>query len=96
MKILRAYAIAVMICLSVTSVTACIFVADENARRISLGSENAVAVVSSSDEELYENAVNVSDILIKIKNATEKAASIAPPPLSNIYWLIINAESLLS
>ena len=85
-----------MICLSVTSVTACIFVADENARRISLGSENAVAVVSSSDEELYENAVNVSDILIKIKNATEKAASIAPPPLSNIYWLIINAESLLS
>lgn len=96
MKIFRLYIIAVLVCFSITSVTACIFVADENARRISLGSESAVAVVNSSDEELYENAVNLSDVLIKIKNAAEKAASIAPPPLSNIYWLIINAESLLN
>ncbi len=96
MKILRAYAVAVMICLSITSVTACIFVADENARKISLGNESAVAVINSSDEGLYENAVDFSRYLIKIKNATEKAASISPPPLSNIYWFIVNAENLLN
>lgn len=96
MKILRAYAVAAMICLSITSVTACIFIADENAKKISLGSESAVAVINSSDEELYANAVNLSHILIKIKNTAEKAASIAPPPLSNIYWFVINTENLLN
>lgn len=96
MRILRLYIIAAMICLSITSVTACVFIADENARKISLGSESAVAVINSSDEELYENAVNLSPALTKIKIATEKAASIAPPPLSNIYWFVINIKSLLN
>jgi len=96
MKILRAYAVAVMICVSITSVIACVFVADENARKISLGNESTVAVINSSDENLYENTVNLSHILSEIRNATEKAASISPPPLSNIYWLIVNSESLLN
>lgn len=96
MKVLRAYAVAVMICISITSVIACIFVADENARKISLGNESAVAVISSSDVNLYENSVDFSRILINIENATEKAASISPPPLSNIYWFIVNSESLLN
>ncbi|MEE1011191.1 MAG: hypothetical protein U0L11_04040 [Acutalibacteraceae bacterium] len=96
MKILRAYAVTVMICLSIISVTACVFVADENARKISFGSESAVAVINSSDEGLSENTVNLSEIFIKIKNVTEKAVSISPPPLSNIYWFIVNSENLLS
>ena len=96
MKFLRAYAVAVMICISLTSVTACVFVADENARKISLGNESAVAVISSSDEDLHENAVNLSHVLTKITSTTKKAASIAPPPLSNIYWFIVNSENLLS
>ena len=96
MKILRAYAVAVMICVSITSVIASIFIADENARKISLGNESAVAVISSSDEGLLENEINLSHILIEIKNTTKKAASIAPPPLSNIYWLVVNTENLLT
>ena len=86
MKILRAYAVTAIICLSLTSITACIFVADENARKISLDDKSAVVVISSADEKLFENAVNFSKYFEKIKTATEKAASIAPPPINNIYW----------
>lgn len=88
MKILRAYAVTVIICLSLTSIISCIFVADENARKISLGAESAVVVISSGDERLNEGDVNISPALEKLKEAAKKAASIAPPPVSNIYWLI--------
>lgn len=96
MKILRAYAVAVMICVSITSVAACVFVADENAKKISFGYESTVAVINSADENLYENAVDFSPVLTKIKNAVKKAASIAPPPVNNIYWFVVNAGSLLN
>lgn len=96
MKILRAYAVAVMICISITSVIACVFIADENARKISFGNEITVAVISSSDEQLRENEVDFSHIIVKIKDTTKKAASISPPPLSNIYWFVVNSESLLN
>ncbi len=88
MKILRAYAVTAIICLSLTSIISGIFVADENARKISLGSESAVVVISSNDEKLNENAINISPALEKLKEAAKKAASIAPPPINNIYWLI--------
>ena len=88
MKILRAYAVTVIICLSLTSIISGIFVADENARKISLGTESAVVVISSGDERLNEGDVNISPALEKLKEAAKKAASIAPPPVSNIYWLI--------
>lgn len=96
MKILRAYAVTAIICLSLTSIAACIFVADENAKKISLGNESAVVVMNSSDEKLYENAVNPSPLFEKIKNAAEKAAGIAPPPFSNIYWFAVNSKTLLN
>lgn len=96
MKIMRAYAVAVMICFSLTAITACLFIADENARKISFGSENAVAVISSTDENLYENSVNFSHFIESLKDATKKAASFAPPPVSNIYWFMVNSENLLN
>lgn len=86
MKILRVYAVTAIICLSLTSIIACIFVADENARKISLDDKSAVVVISSADEKLFENAVNFSKYFEKIKTVTERAASIAPPPINNIYW----------
>ena len=88
MKILRAYAVTVIICLSLTSIISGIFVADENARKISLGTESAVVVISSGDERLNEGDINIFPFLEKLKEAAKKAASIAPPPVSNIYWLI--------
>ena len=88
MKILRAYAVTAIICLSLTSIISGIFIADENARKIRLGSESAVVVISSNDEKLNENAINISPALEKLKEAAKKAASIAPPPINNIYWLI--------
>ena len=88
MKILRAYAVTVIICLSLTSIISGIFVADENARKISLGTESAVVVISSGDKKLSEGDVNISPALEKLKEAAKKAASIAPPPVNNIYWLI--------
>lgn len=88
MKILRAYAVTAIICLSLTSIISGIFVADENARKISLGTESAVVVISSGDERLNEGDVNISPALEKLKEAAKKAASIAPPPVNNIYWLI--------
>lgn len=95
MKILRAYAVTAIICISITSIIACIFIADESAKKISLGDESAVVVFSSTDENLYEQAINPMPIIEKIKKAAEKAASIAPPPVSNIYWFAVNTESLL-
>lgn len=94
MKILRAYAVIAIICLSLTAISACIFVADENAKKISLGSECAVVVMSTSDEKLYEKAVNTSDVFKKIIDAAEKAAGIAPPPVSNIYWFFNSGNQL--
>ena len=88
MKILRAYAVTVIICLSLTSIISCIFVADENARKISLGTESAVVVISSDDKKLNDGDINISPAIEKLKEAAKKAASIAPPPISNIYWLI--------
>ena len=88
MKILRAYAVTAIICLSLTSIISGIFVADENARKISLGTESAVVVISSGDKKLNEGDVNISPALEKLKEAAKKAASIAPPPVNNIYWLI--------
>ena len=88
MKILRAYAVTAIICLSLTSLISGIFVADENARKISLGTESAVVVISSGDKKLNEGDVNISPALEKLKEAAKKAASIAPPPVNNIYWLI--------
>ena len=88
MKILRAYAVTAIICLSLTSIISGIFVADENARKISLGTESAVVVISSGDERLNEGDINIFPFLEKLKEAAKKAASIAPPPVSNIYWLI--------
>lgn len=96
MKILRAYAVTAIICLSLTSIAACIFIADENTKKISVGSESAVVVMSTSDEKLYENAVNPSAVIGKIMNAAEKAAGFAPPPFNNLYWFAVNAEKLLS
>ncbi len=92
MKILRAYAVTAIICLSITSVIACIFIADENAKRITLGNESAVAVISSSAEKLGENMVDFSGVFEKIINGAKKAAGYAPPPINNIYWFAVNSE----
>ncbi len=91
-KIIRYYIITAVVCMSITALTACIFVADENARKISLGQEFAVVVMNASAEKYYDSAVNAMPLLEKIKSGAKKAASIAPPPLSNIYWIIVNSE----
>ncbi len=96
LKILRAYAVTAIICLSLTSIISGIFIADENARKISLGSENAVVVISSGDEKLSNGEIDISPALEKIKNAAKKAAGIAPPPISNIYWFVVNTKTPLS
>ena len=75
MKILRAYFITAAAVLCLTATAACIFIADENVKKISLGSENAVIVLNSADERLYEEAVNPLPLLEKIKDAAKKAVS---------------------
>ncbi len=96
MNIIRAYAVAVIICLSITSIISGIFIADENARKITLGDETAVVVISSDDEKINEGDINISPALEKLKNGAKKAAGFAPPPISNIYWFAINTENLWS
>ena len=96
MKIIRAYAVAVIICLSLTSIISGIFIADENARKITLGDETAVVVINSGDKKLGEGDVDISPALEKLKNAAKKAAGFAPPPVSNIYWFAVNTGNLWS
>ncbi|MBQ8763977.1 MAG: hypothetical protein IJZ07_07720 [Clostridia bacterium] len=92
MKIFRAYIITVIACISIASTVACIFIADENARKISLGEEFAVVVMSSAEESLDENEINPLPAIRKIAEGIKRAASIAPPPVSNIYWFIQGIE----
>jgi len=92
MKIFRAYIITAVVCLCLTSSIAAIFVADENAKKITLGQENTVLVLSSADEKYYSDPINPLPFLEKLKEGAEKAASIAPPPISNIYWFVINSK----
>lgn len=96
MRIFRAYIIAAIVCISITTTTACIFIADENAKKISLGEESAVVVLNSSDEKLYDDTVNPLPALRKIEEAAKKAAGFAPPPISNIHWFLVNSEKIMS
>ena len=52
MKLLRAYAVTAIICLSLTSIISGIFIADENTKRVSLGTKSTVVVMGSGDEKL--------------------------------------------
>lgn len=49
MKLFRAYIITVIVCISVSSILACIFIADENARKISLGENYSVVTAEELD-----------------------------------------------
>lgn len=94
-KIFRAYIITAAVCLCITSAIAGIFVAEENAEKIMLGQQTAVLVLNSTDEKYYSDTVNPVPFLKKLKESAEKAASIAPPPISNIYWFVFNTEKLM-
>lgn len=90
MKIFRAYIITAIICISITTIAACIFIADESAKRITFGDESTVIVFGSKAEPLGENEINPLPVIEKIKDGAKKAAEIAPPPISNIYWFFAN------
>jgi hypothetical protein len=94
MKILRAYAVTVVICLSLMSVASCVFLADESAKKVVLGSESAVLVMNSTDEKIYGQAYNLTPITEKLAELVKKAAGLAPAPISNIYWFAVNISKI--
>jgi len=59
-------------------------------------SENYAVVSANTSEPLSQNEVNIplpsADLVQKMK----EAASVAPPPVSNIYWFWVNTKILLS
>lgn len=87
MKIFRAYVVTAMVCISITLAAAYIFIADENAKKISLGEESAVVVIGSSDERLYGNTMNPLPTINKVKEYSKKFFTFAPPPIGNLYSL---------
>lgn len=95
-KLFRAYIIVAVVCISITVMAGCIFIADETARMVSMGEETAVVVLNSTDEKLYEDSVNPLPMLEKLKKAAEKAAAFAPPPVNNIYWCIQSRKNVES
>ena len=92
-KFFRIYLIAVMIFASITALTASIFLADESAKKITFGEKTAVVVISSREAPATENEIDVSHLLEKIKEEIKKAAGIAPPPISNLYWIAVTSEN---
>ena len=54
MKLFRAYIITVVICISIFSTVACIFIVDENARKISLGDEYTVITMEEIKPVIQE------------------------------------------
>lgn len=91
MKIIRAYIITALICMCITASAAFVFIADENAKKISLGQESAVLVIGSADKRLSPQETDISLAAKKAVEILKKAAGIAPPPVSNIYWLVVTA-----
>lgn len=96
MKFFRAYIITAVVCLSITTSLSAIFIADENAKKIALGQENTVLVFSSTDENYYPDSYNPMPLIETLKKGAEKAAGIAPPPISNIYWFVINSKRIMN
>ena len=93
MKIFRAYILTVILCISISSTVACIFIADENARKISLGEEYTVVKIDETFKTDDKNSINPLPVLQKIAQTAKKAASFSPPPVSNIYWFIQGIKS---
>lgn len=91
MRIFRAYIITAIICISITAFTASVFIADENARKISLGEKPAVVVINRNEKPMKSYETDASPVLERIKEAVKRAASIAPPPVNNVYWIISNS-----
>lgn len=87
MKLFRAYIIAVVACMSIATMTGCIFIADETAKKVSFGEESAVVVINSTDEKLYDNTVNIAPVIEKISETIKKAAAFLPPPVNSIYYI---------
>lgn len=96
MKLFRVYIITAVVCLSITMSISAIFIADENAKRITLGKESTVLVFSSADEKYHSDVFNPMPILEKLGKGAEKAAGIAPPPISNIYWFVVSSERIMN
>lgn len=86
LKLIRNYITVIMICASLTFCAAGILSADESARRVVLGEQNAVLVLNSTGRSPANAAEDISPILRKAAEITEKAVLFAPPPISNIYW----------
>lgn len=82
--------IAMILVISLTFSAVCIFTADEAAKKVTLGENRAVLVLGSDSEKLDDGTTDLAGYFEKAKAAIETAASIAPPPISNIYFLIKN------
>ncbi len=96
MKIFRAYIITAVVCLCITLSLSAVFVADENAKRIALGEESAVLVFGNMTEKQHNDSFCLTPVLCELKKGAEKAASIAPTPISNIYWFVVNSKNLMN
>ncbi len=88
MKLFRAYIITVVVCISIATMTGCFFIADETAKKVSLGEESAVVVINSADEKLYGNTVNITPVIEKFIQTIKKAAAYMPPPVNSVYYFI--------
>lgn len=73
-----------MIIASITALTASVFVADENARKITLGERIAVVVIGSREKPTANTEFDILPILQKIEEEIKKAAGFAPPPIDDI------------
>jgi len=72
LKLFRIYAVVSIFLVSATVIISCFFVADENAKKISLGQE--YAVVAMNEAKIF-SAANIFDSIINsIKEAINKAA----------------------
>ena len=83
MKFFRMYLITVMIFASITAFTASVFIADERARKITLGEKSAVVVIGNREKLAENGEIDILPILEKIKQQIKKAAGFAPPPIDD-------------
>ncbi len=93
MKTFRIYIVCAIFIVSSTLGCAFVCVADENARKISLGAQSAAVAVSFSNEELPSETTNLLETVSKLKENAKKAAGFIPPPFGCLYKIATIARN---
>lgn len=95
LRILRRYFMVTFVCLCVCALACGIFVAENNTRRLRAG-ESAARVVLSQQEDQLSLQTGRGDFSLQttVHPQVDSLLRFAPPPISNLYWVVQSVAQL--